>query len=261
MKESAAGRSLFGVAGERRSVSGAIAIQAALERGDPLRLILVDGERGESSCRDLIEPARAAGIPVQTVGARHFERLCPVGSTASVVALLGAAPEGDLIEVLERPGAAWLLTGLLYPGNAGFAIRTAEVSGAAAVFLDTSFDHQKRREAVRAAMRADRFLPVRWETTDTVLSAARQAGRRIIGIEDVGTKPLWGIDLTGAVLFVVGGESDGIPEATLERCDSVARIPMGGFIRSYNLQAAVAMAAGERMRQMEAADASDEEAR
>ena len=105
-------------------------------------------------------------------------------------------------------------------------------------------------------MRADRFLPVRWETTDSVLTAALQAGRRIIGIEDVGTKPLWGIDLTGPVLFVVGGESDGIPDATLERCDSVARIPMGGFIRSYNLQAAVAMAAGERMRQIEAADAS-----
>lgn len=238
---------------------GAAAIAAALERGDPLRLILVDGERGDGAAHALAEPARNAGVPVQTVGARHFERLSPPGATDPVVGLLGPPSEGDPVEILRREGAAWLLTSILYPGNAGFAIRTAEVSGAAAVFLDTSFDHEKRREAVRAAMRADRFLPVRWERSETVLEAAREAGRRLIAIEDVGTRPLWEFDLTGPVLFVVGGESDGIPISTIERCDSVARIPMSGVIRSYNLQAAVAMAAGERMRQLEAATSRKED--
>jgi tRNA G18 (ribose-2'-O)-methylase SpoU len=53
------------------------------------------------------------------------------------------------------------------------------------------------------------------------------------------------------VLFVVGGERQGTPPELLERCDAVVRIPMAGFIPSYNLQAAVAVLAAERLRQLE----------
>jgi tRNA G18 (ribose-2'-O)-methylase SpoU len=211
----------------RRRLAGTQAIGAALARGEPLRLIVLDGGQDDASARQLLGPARAAGVPVQTVGPRHFERLCPKGGPGGAVALLGAAPAQDAAELLARPGAAWLLTGVAYPGNAGFAIRTAEVSGAAGVFLDTAFDHEKRREALRASMRADRFLPVLWAPSQQVVDAARP------------------------VLFVVGGEAEGIPESVLEGCDAVARIPMAGFIRSYNLQAAVAVMAAERMRQLE----------
>jgi tRNA G18 (ribose-2'-O)-methylase SpoU len=35
----------------------------------------------------------------------------------------------------------------------------------------------------------------------------------------------------------------------LAAADAVVRIPMAGFLRSYNLQAAVAIVAAERMRQ------------
>jgi tRNA G18 (ribose-2'-O)-methylase SpoU len=51
------------------------------------------------------------------------------------------------------------------------------------------------------------------------------------------------------VLFVAGGESEGIPPALQRRCDAVTRIPMAGFVSSYNLQAAVAIVAAERLRQ------------
>jgi tRNA G18 (ribose-2'-O)-methylase SpoU len=36
----------------------------------------------------------------------------------------------------------------------------------------------------------------------------------------------------------------------LARCDDVVRVPMAGFIPSYNVQAAMAAVAGERLRQM-----------
>ena len=234
----------------RRRIAGARAIAAALERGEPLRLIVVDAASDEAS-RALEAPARAAGVPIQAVGTRHFARLCPPGSTDRAVAMLGLGPDAPAPEVMAREGAAWLLVGVAYPGNAGFAIRTGEVSGAAGVFLDNGFDHARRREALRASMRADRFLPVQWRPAAEVIAAARVAGRRIVAVEDVGDAAPWGTDLTGPVLFVVGGETDGIPPAVLDACDSVVCIPMAGFIRSYNLQAAVAIVAAERMRQLE----------
>ena len=241
----------------RHSVVGTGAIQAALGRGAPLQLIVVSAEAREAE-NALAEPARAAGVSIQVVGARHFARLCPPGESAEAIALLGDAPNASVAEVMARAGAVWLLVGVAYPGNAGFAVRTAEVSGAAGVFLDCDFDHARRREALRASMRADRFLPVHWLGAREVVAAARAAGRRILAVEDVGAESPWQTDLTGRVLFVVGGESAGVPEAVLSACDAAVRIPMAGFIRSYNLQAALAIVAAERTRQLELCAGSTE---
>jgi tRNA G18 (ribose-2'-O)-methylase SpoU len=153
-------------------------------------------------------------------------------------------------EVIAAGGAAWLLVGIAYPGNTGFAIRTAEVSGADGVFIESDFEHEGRREAVRAAMRADRFMPVFWMPALPVVRAAREAGRQVLAIEDVGSRAPWEMSLGGPVLFVVGGERHGIPEEILAECDDVIRIPMLGFIPSYNLQAAMAAVASERLRQI-----------
>jgi tRNA G18 (ribose-2'-O)-methylase SpoU len=100
-------------------------------------------------------------------------------------------------------------------------------------------------------MRADRFVPVQWRPAAEVIAAARKAGRRVVAVEDVGAAAPWEADLAGPVLLVVGGESLGVPEAVLAACDEAVRIPMDGFIRSFNLQAAVAIVAGERNRQVE----------
>jgi tRNA G18 (ribose-2'-O)-methylase SpoU len=235
----------------RHQLAGPAAISAALERGDPLRLIILDADAETEATRALLAPARAAAVPVQTVGSRHFARLCPNDAAGGAVALVGNGPLNDPAAIMATKGPAWLLTSIVYPGNAGSAIRTAEVSGAAGVFLDTDFDHPKRRDAVRASMRADRFFPVLWMKSDDVIDAARAAGRGVIAVEDVGDHAPWAVDLTGPKLFIVGGEADGIPATTLDRCDHVVRIPMAGFLRTYNLQAAVAIMAAERMRQLE----------
>jgi TrmH family RNA methyltransferase len=152
--------------------------------------------------------------------------------------------------LLQSPGAVWLLSGVSYPGNAGFVIRTAEVSGAAGIILDARFDRIGRRSALRVSMRSDWFMPVCWERSETVVERAASAGRRLVGIEDCGGPAPWEADLTGRVLFVVGAERGGIPSAILARCEPVVRVPMAGFLPTYNLQAAVAAVAVERLRQL-----------
>jgi tRNA G18 (ribose-2'-O)-methylase SpoU len=125
------------------------------------------------------------------------------------------------------------------------------VSGAAGVFIDSDFDHGARRAALRASMRADRFMPVFFGAAKDAIEEAAAGGRRLVAIEDTGDVPPWGIDLSGRVHFVVGGEARGIPDAILAACDAVVRIPTPGFIPSYNLQGAVAAVASERLRQLE----------
>ena len=235
-----------------RQLAGPDEIEAALAAGEPVRLLLAASDPEDPRVKALCDRARRVGIEVRPTSRASLWRLGKTDPPAEILALVGRDPGAPMEEVLSAGGAAWLLVGIAYPGNTGFAIRTAEVSGADGVFIDSDFEHDGRREAVRAAMRADRFMPVFWMPALPVVSAAREAGRRVLAIEDVGRRAPWEMSLGGPVLFVVGGERHGIPAEVLAACDDVIRIPMLGFIPSYNLQAAMAAVASERLRQLSA---------
>lgn len=196
---------------------------------------------------------RAAGGEVRLSTAAVLRRFSP-GEPEQILGLAGAPPVATLDEIMTRPGPVWLMAGVAYPGNAGFAIRTAEVSGAAGIVLDSPLDGTGRKAARRAAMRADWLFPVLWDETATVLSAAREARRRIVALEDAEgeagerSEEPWAADLAGSLLLVVGAEGAGLPAAVLAAADVRVRIPMAGFIPSYNVQAAVAALAVEMLR-------------
>ena len=191
--------------------------------------------------------ARECGVPVRVSSDAVLRRFSP-GEREDVLALVGPPVEADLDELMARRGPVWLLAGVAYPGNAGFAIRTAEVSGAAGIVLDTPLDRTGRKAALRASMRADWLFPVLWEPATVVVGAARAAGRRIVVLEDAGGVAPWDADLSCEVLVVVGGERDGVPADLLAAADVRVCVPMAGFIPSYNVQAAVAALAVELLR-------------
>ena len=51
------------------------------------------------------------------------------------------------------------------------------------------------------------------------------------------------------MLFVVGAEREGVSQEILEACDDIVRLPMDGFVPSYNLQVAISVLAVEALRQ------------
>lgn len=242
----------------RTQLCGADEVEAALEAGAPVRLLLVrsdaiqaaGGERQQAPLAALIARAEDAGVVVHPTSEAMLWRLAKREPTPDLLGLVGPDPLAPRDAVLGAGGVCWLLVGTKYPGNTGFAIRSAEVSGADGIFIDNGMGHDARRESIRAAMRADRYFPVGWEPALPLIADARAAGRRIIAIEDVGGRPPWEADLARPLLLIVGGERSGIPADVLSTCDQVLRLPMPGFIPSYNLQAAMAMVAGERMRQI-----------
>jgi tRNA (cytidine/uridine-2'-O-)-methyltransferase len=233
-----------------RQIAGAWRIDEALRAGDPIGLVLIHRDAADPAARAVAGRAAQAGIRVRRVTAGVLRRLSRGSVPDEILALAGPPPATDLREVLARPGAIWLLAGLSYPSNAGAAIRTAEVSGAGAVIIDGPFNNAARRAALRFSVRGDWFMPVLWHDAHAVLDAAEATARPVIGVELTGTRAPWEIDLTADPLFVVGGETDGIPTHVLDRCPQTIRIPMRGFIPSYNLQAAMAAIAVERLRQL-----------
>lgn len=231
-------------------LTGAAAIAAALDRGSP-RVTLILARKGglEPHASAVLERARALGIRVRFESAADLWRMARDGGRAALLGLTGRDPDAPLEEVLAGAGPVWLLAGASYPGNAGFVIRTVEVAAAAGIVLDGPFDRKMKRQALRVSMRADRFMPVFWQKALPTIEVARGVGRRIVALEDSGRGALWETDLTAPVLMIVGGERGGIPTAVLDQADAVVRIPMPGFIGSYNLQAAASMGCAELLRQ------------
>lgn len=237
-------------AGVVRRLLGPSEIAAALDAGIPVRRILVkDGERSAATER-LIARARAAAIPVMAEGRREMWRMSPPGECLEVLGLAGRDPDASLADTLAGGGAVWLLAQVDYPSNVGVAIRTAEVGGADAVVVDAGFGSREKKEALRVSIRADRFMPIFWEPTRRVLDLCADTSRQVIAVESTGTRAPWDVNLRGPVLLVVGNESHGIAPEILAECDEVIRVPMAGFIPAYNVQAAVAAVAAERLRQL-----------
>lgn len=233
----------------RRQLHDAEGLERALSLGEPVQLVLHREDDLAPATRAALDRARAQGVELRVLSQNQLTRLCQARLAPELLALVGPDPRRALGLVLSEATTVWLLVDTAYPGNAGFVIRTAEVSGADAVLIGAPFDHEQRRAVRRTAMRADRYMPLHYVAAAEAIEQARGAGLEVIGIEDSGDRTPWEHDLRGRALLVVGGERHGIPPALLARCDTVLRLPMEGFVPSYNLQAAMAMVAGERWRQ------------
>ena len=225
-------------------ITGEENVLAALKKGEDIKLVLVDREE---DCSEIIQLCNDRDIKVTEGSSTDLWRMSANGQQ-KVLALVEREPQGTLEEVFEREGAIWLFDGVEYAPNLGFGVRTAEVSGATAVIINVSKTHEERRTIRRASMRATRFIPVLYATTEEILAACN---RRIVVAEDVGGKAPWEADLTGDVLLVVGAENSGVSKEVLDAADEIVRLPMPGFIPSYNLQVAVSALAIERLRQSE----------
>ena len=230
---------------------GVAEVSEALD-AEEVTLILVLKESSDPNTIRLRKKAEERGISVKEASKRDMWRMSRENDgdePPSILALVGRDPSATVEKVLSSGGICWLLAGAKYPVNIGFTIRTAEVSGSNAVFVDGNLSHSEKKAAKRASMKAHRFMPIHWVEGEELVRKAKDSGFRVVSLEDSGDIEPWDEDLTGDLLLVVGGERDGIPEPIMELSDSVVRVPMSGFVPSYNLQAPMAVVAAEALRQ------------
>lgn len=222
-----------------------------MDVGEDISLILVRRNHSNPDVAALVKRAQAMNIRVTEGSENDLWRMARDNADGApdVLALVGREPSATIEEVLAKGGLIWLLDGAKYPVNIGFCIRTAEVSGADAVIIDGELNNSERSAAKRASMKAHRFLPVFWMGAVETITAAKAAGFLIVALEDIGTSAPWEVDLTGDVIIIVGGERSGISAEVMALADEIVRIPMTGFVPSFNLQAPLSAVAIEAQRQ------------
>ena len=143
---------------------------------EEIKLILVRRDSKSSDLSKIRSMANELGIRVIEGSDNDLWRMSRDNSHGipDVLALVGRDPNLSLEEVIASGGLIWVLAGASYPVNIGFCIRTAEVSGADAVFVDAELSNTERKAAKRASMKAHRFIPVFWGDGFEAVKSAKE---------------------------------------------------------------------------------------
>jgi len=155
-----------------------------------------------------------------------------------------------------------VLEGLHDPGNLHAVLRSTEGLGYGAAFVvapegdaaafvehyqarqDVPLDDLGRRGGSRAVHGAHKWLDLSvWSTADEFVRSARARGYAIV-VTHLGTDatPIADWDFTQPTALVFGNEKRGVSDVLLAHADANVVLPIDGFIQSYNVSVAVALA-------------------
>lgn len=218
-------------------------VLAVLEEGRPVRrLLLLRGGHGEV-VDDIIQRARAAGIPFDLLDRAALDRTAEGGNHQGAVALMAAREYADYEQILQaKHDTTFLLflDNLQDPHNLGAILRSAHALGIDAAILPRRGGVGLTATVAKASAGAIDRIPVcRVGNLRRAIDQARAAGLWITGLDPEGDRDFGDLDYTGAGGLVIGAEGAGLRRLVREGCDFVARIPMGGS-NAGSLNASVA---------------------
>jgi tRNA (cytidine/uridine-2'-O-)-methyltransferase len=136
------------------------------------------------------------------------------------------------------------------PQNTGTILRLCACLGLQAHIIEPAGFPVSDRAFRRAGMDyLDQVSIVRHESWSNFEQSCRQEGLRLVLFTTQGAVPYLQHRFTDRDILIFGRESAGVPEAVHEAADARLLIPLQPGLRSLNVAMAVAMAAGEALRQ------------
>ncbi len=131
--------------------------------------------------------------------------------------------------------------------NIGAIARTAEAAGFSGIIIPPKLDITA--QAIRSSVGALSHVQIIKESVFNAIKYAQENLIKVIAIE-VDTEKLYHKeDLSGDVMFIVGGENKSLSSQILQKCDKVVKIPMKGKVNSLNMSVAAAIIIYESIKQ------------
>jgi 23S rRNA (uridine2479-2'-O)-methyltransferase len=235
-------------------VQGVRPISLAARFGWRFRALIYDAERplsawarGVLSSVDAVQVAMAPGLLAE-LGEKS-------DGGAELVAVVETPP--DDLDRIEVTGAflGVVLDRLANPGNIGSIIRSADAFGANGVIVTGHAADVYDPRSVRASTGSLFALPVVRSASHREVAAwvtaQRAQGHAVMlaGTDERGEHDVFGCDLTGPTLLLVGNEAAGLSAAWRELCDVTVSVPMTGAASSLNAANAATVILYEVFRQ------------
>lgn len=135
-----------------------------------------------------------------------------------------------------------VVEGLANTGNVSAVMRTAEGLGLQEFHVIRGSVPPKK--STRTTQGAHKWLDVHYHDTPAdCIGPLRARGYRIVVTHlDATAVPISAVDFSEPVAIVFGNELSGVSENMLSEADATVLLPITGFVQSYNISVAAAMA-------------------
>ena len=238
-------------------IAGINAVASALEHDlEHVREVLMEAGAKNPRLTEIEETARRRDVSVRRIPLQSLEGIAGGLRHQGVIARYEAAKPTDekelpgLVEAAGGKALVLVLDGVQDPHNLGACLRSAAAAGVTAVVIP-----KDKAAPINATVRktsagaADRIPVVSVTNLARTLRALQELGVWIYGLDGSASQAIHGIDFTGNVALVMGGEGEGMRRLTREHCDGLVKIPMPGEMESLNVSVATGVALFEVVRQ------------
>ncbi len=236
-------------------IAGINAVSAAIEAGQDLAEVLIDGKAKNPRLAEIGSAAKVAGVVLRYVSLDQIDREAAGARHQGVIARVQSSRIYDerdlegLIEAAVKP-LLLILDGVQDPHNLGACLRSAAAAGATAVIVPKDRAATLTPTARKvAAGGAERVPLVRVTNLARTMKQLQDAGVWIVGLAGEAEASLYSVDLKGAMAIAMGGEGEGLRRLTREHCDYLAQIPMASGMESLNVSVAAGISLFEALRQ------------
>lgn len=228
----------------------------ALRSGRRVLALYTLAQKGHA--RDIVEAARAKGIPVKVVDRKFFDDRFHKGHQG-IAAVVEKKKTIGIEELLEIPGQKretpfFLILDLIEdPRNFGAILRVADAAGMHGVVFQSHRSAGLTSLVAKASAGAlEHVHLVEMPNIKHAMEKMRRADVVLIGAEAGADRTLWDTDMRPPLALVVGSEGEGLRRTVRELCDTVVTLPQQGAVNSLNVSVATGILAYEVLRQRRA---------
>ncbi|MDP1807945.1 MAG: 23S rRNA (guanosine(2251)-2'-O)-methyltransferase RlmB [Actinomycetota bacterium] len=141
------------------------------------------------------------------------------------------------------------LDGVTDPQNLGAVIRTATAAAVDAIILSKHGAAPVTAAVAKASAGLVEYAVIVATNLNNAIDGLKNAGFWVVGADAAAPAPIWDLDLTGKIVLVFGGESEGLSRLVKSKCDFLAKLPLAAPVESLNVSAAAAVMMYEVVRQ------------
>ncbi len=236
-------------------VIGRKAVIEALQSGQQLDRIYLDGRATGQDVNEIKVLASQSGVPINYVPAAKLDGF-NIGGHEGCVAQIAKVQYQNLQEIISfvtESGEVPLfliLDGITDIRNIGGIARTAFCTGVHAIIIPEKGVGALNEDAILTSAGAlEQIAVCRVNSLMKAVDELHLNGIKVFATEMKADKTIAEVDLTEPCAIVMGSEDNGIYPALMKICDEKIKIPMKGDFESLNVSVATGIILYEVMRQ------------
>ena len=238
-------------------IYGRQAVLAALENQHRLNRVWITPRlRYNDRFHLLLQAAKSRGTVIDEVDIHRIHQITNGALHQGVAAQVAPYEYADFHELIEQAKQITASPLILVadsitdPHNLGAIIRSAEAFGANGLVIPQRRAVGITSSVVKVAAGALEHFPVsRVVNLNRALEELKEAGFWIYGTDDSAPQSIHQVNLTGAIVLVIGSEGEGLSLLTRQHCDGLLSIPLKGHTPSLNASVAAGITLYEVQRQ------------